>query len=231
MVGDTIPPPSDAVTSPKHDHPTPQGHPVPARPPPTSAPRKPAPPQPRRPPPAPTPSAAVTSPVSPTSPTGESGRPPQPKKRKEQDPPPPTGEAKVNEESVEQKQLEKEKEGMDSAVTKPVRKSPPAPPRQPAKRPPPPRKLPEKKPPISAVQQQEADLHTGAEVKPLAAATVPTAEAAVVPPGAAPPEAVTAVTKNVQRPSRPPQVRKPPPLPQSKPAAESPDIAVSTCDS
>lgn len=77
-------------------------------------------------------------------------------------------------------------------------------PKQPAKRPPPPRKLPEKKPPLPSVQPDPEQAGADDDVSVLES------------------------PKAVQHPSQqPPVKRAPPPLPQLRPAVESPDIVVS----
>ena len=136
MVGDVVPsPPAQTITSPTNDNkPDSTSHPHPPVRPPGAAPRKPAPPHPKMPP-----RPAVTSPTG-SSPVaaGVSNGPPQPKRRKDQEP--------QNEPAL------KSVEEMNHEEERPTTNSQPAVPKQLAKRPPPPRKLPEKKPPLPSVQ-------------------------------------------------------------------------------
>ena len=134
MVGDMIP--SQTVISPKNDNkPDSTPHPHPPVRPPGAAPRKPAPPQPKRPP-------TVTSPTV-SSPASMNNGPPQPKRRKDQEP----QSDELPSKSIGEVNHEEQRPGTSTSSN-----SQPPIPKQPAKRPPPPRKLPEKKPPLPSVE-------------------------------------------------------------------------------
>ena len=157
----------------------------------------------------------------PTRPPGAAPRkppPPQPKRPPSITSPPstnPASEVTQPQTNVHKEQDQPNKGAMDldeelheeeeSKVSPTLNKSPPAHPKHPAKRPPPPRKLPEKKPP-----------------------PIPSAPSISEQPGGGGGGEPQMSSKHVPHLSAPPQMKKaPPPLPQSRPAADSPDIAVS----